>query len=253
MIFITLGSQKFQFNRLLKAVDDLVESKIINEEIFAQIGYSDYIDGVLTFVDSMISNNLKPSIELFNSYINYTHEILETSKDKSLIEFFGNIPFCVQGDFKEVNVFAPRLNQDSIQKARNDGSITLITNNISWSLLRNEKIDKFVRDKTGAINLVQNSLEYQLGLLALKAKGLKLLSLPIKVNKTKRRYIKRQDIEKVIYELKPQLKPQKLEAYIDYKEAIEMKNSLTYKLGEMIKRRPFLYLFKIKKTKRKFS
>ena len=43
MIIITLGSQKFQFNRLLKAVDDLVESKIINEEIFAQIGYSDYI------------------------------------------------------------------------------------------------------------------------------------------------------------------------------------------------------------------
>lgn len=38
MIFITLGSQKFQFNRLLKAVDQLQT----NEEIFAQIGYSDY-------------------------------------------------------------------------------------------------------------------------------------------------------------------------------------------------------------------
>lgn len=43
MIFITLGSQKFQFNRLLKCVDNLVESKIIEEEIFAQVGYSDYI------------------------------------------------------------------------------------------------------------------------------------------------------------------------------------------------------------------
>lgn len=38
MIFITLGSQKFQFNRLLKAVDELKT----DEEIFAQIGYSDY-------------------------------------------------------------------------------------------------------------------------------------------------------------------------------------------------------------------
>lgn len=27
MIFITLGSQKFQFNRLLKAVDELVEKE----------------------------------------------------------------------------------------------------------------------------------------------------------------------------------------------------------------------------------
>ena len=41
-IFITLGSQKFQFNRLLKAIDKLCENKGINSEIFAQIGYSDY-------------------------------------------------------------------------------------------------------------------------------------------------------------------------------------------------------------------
>ncbi|MGU9047072.1 PssE/Cps14G family polysaccharide biosynthesis glycosyltransferase [Clostridium perfringens] len=42
MIFITLGSQKFQFNRLLKKVDSLIEKGIINEEVYAQIGYSDY-------------------------------------------------------------------------------------------------------------------------------------------------------------------------------------------------------------------
>lgn len=42
MIFITLGSQKFQFNRLLKAVDDLIEQGIITDEVFAQVGYSDY-------------------------------------------------------------------------------------------------------------------------------------------------------------------------------------------------------------------
>lgn len=43
MIFITLGSQKFQFNRLLKKVDELLEKKIIKERVFAQVGYSDYI------------------------------------------------------------------------------------------------------------------------------------------------------------------------------------------------------------------
>ena len=42
MIFITVGSQKFQFNRLLKEVDRLVKEKKITEEVFAQIGYSDY-------------------------------------------------------------------------------------------------------------------------------------------------------------------------------------------------------------------
>ena len=42
MIFITLGSQKFQFNRLLKAMDELVGKGKIEEEVFAQTGYSDY-------------------------------------------------------------------------------------------------------------------------------------------------------------------------------------------------------------------
>lgn len=42
MILITLGSQRFQFNRLLIAVDDLIERGVIDEEVFAQTGYSDY-------------------------------------------------------------------------------------------------------------------------------------------------------------------------------------------------------------------
>ena len=42
MIFVTLGSQKFQFNRLLRKIDELIESGIIDEKVFAQTGYSDY-------------------------------------------------------------------------------------------------------------------------------------------------------------------------------------------------------------------
>lgn len=43
MIFVTVGSQKFQFNRLLKEIDRLIEIGRLEEEVFAQIGYSDYI------------------------------------------------------------------------------------------------------------------------------------------------------------------------------------------------------------------
>ena len=42
MIFVTLGSQKFQFNRLLREVDRLIETGEIGEPVFAQIGFSDY-------------------------------------------------------------------------------------------------------------------------------------------------------------------------------------------------------------------
>lgn len=43
MIFVSVGTQEFQFNRLLKAIDKLIEDGSIKEEVIAQIGYSDYI------------------------------------------------------------------------------------------------------------------------------------------------------------------------------------------------------------------
>lgn len=43
MIFIVLGTQKFQLNRLLKIVDDYVAEGKIQEEVFAQRGNSDYV------------------------------------------------------------------------------------------------------------------------------------------------------------------------------------------------------------------
>ena len=42
MIFVCTGTQVYQFNRLLKELDKLVEEGQIRDEIFAQIGASDY-------------------------------------------------------------------------------------------------------------------------------------------------------------------------------------------------------------------
>jgi len=41
MIFLTVGTQ-FPFDRLVKAIDDVFDQGLINEEIFAQIGESSY-------------------------------------------------------------------------------------------------------------------------------------------------------------------------------------------------------------------
>lgn len=42
MIFVTLGSQKFQFDRLLKKIDELIDAKVITDRVVAQIGASTY-------------------------------------------------------------------------------------------------------------------------------------------------------------------------------------------------------------------
>lgn len=42
MIFLCVGSRDYQFNRLLKALDDLVKNGDVTEKIVAQIGRSEY-------------------------------------------------------------------------------------------------------------------------------------------------------------------------------------------------------------------
>ncbi len=49
MIFITLGSQKFQFDRLLKEVDRLIADGVIQGKVFAQIGASEYLPQNYTY------------------------------------------------------------------------------------------------------------------------------------------------------------------------------------------------------------
>lgn len=51
MIFVTLGSQKFQFNRLLSYIDKLIDDGVIKEEVFAQCGASNYIPKNYDFRD----------------------------------------------------------------------------------------------------------------------------------------------------------------------------------------------------------
>ena len=43
MIFVTVGTHEQQFNRLVKAVDDLAADGTIAEPVFQQTGYSDYV------------------------------------------------------------------------------------------------------------------------------------------------------------------------------------------------------------------
>ena len=43
MIFVTLGTQKVQMNRLLKNIDELIAEGKLNEEVLGQVGESDYV------------------------------------------------------------------------------------------------------------------------------------------------------------------------------------------------------------------
>lgn len=71
MIFVTLGSQKFQFDRLLKRVDDLIEEGIIKEEVFAQIGASTYIPKHYEYVNFLDREKFAEIMDSCNTVITH--------------------------------------------------------------------------------------------------------------------------------------------------------------------------------------
>jgi len=72
MIFVVSGTQKFQFDRLFKAIDILVEEGKITEEIFAQIGSSNYIPKYFKYEKFL-------SMQIFDSYIDKADLIIAHS------------------------------------------------------------------------------------------------------------------------------------------------------------------------------
>lgn len=67
LIFVCLGSREYQFNRLLSKLDELVEQGKITDEIFAQIGQSDYLPKKYKYVrympvDEFKQNQLKSDL-----------------------------------------------------------------------------------------------------------------------------------------------------------------------------------------------
>lgn len=51
MIFVVVGTQRFQLDRLLRALDELAGKGLLQEEILAQIGYSRYKPRYYAYVD----------------------------------------------------------------------------------------------------------------------------------------------------------------------------------------------------------
>ena len=92
MIFVTLGSQKFQFDRLLRKIDELIDQGIITEEVFAQIGSSGYIPQNFKYTRFMDREEFAEFIQ--NASLVITHGgtgviIGAVKKGKRLLRFQG--------------------------------------------------------------------------------------------------------------------------------------------------------------------
>jgi UDP-N-acetylglucosamine transferase subunit ALG13 len=157
LIFVSVGSQKFQFNRLLKYLDELVKCNKVNEKIVAQTGHSTYVPQnyeYSTFLNKSeynkliencnllithggtgnIINGLKrkkkviaiPRLKEFNEHVdNHQNDIINEFSKMDLILTTSNI------NELEALIEKARNNNTESYKSNTDNFIELLDNYIS--------------------------------------------------------------------------------------------------------------------------
>lgn len=129
MIFITVGSQKFQFNRLLKEIDRLIENRIITKEVFAQIGVSDYKPQNYSYKNFISQDEFKEYMNKSDLIITHAGTgaiITALKKDKKVIaiprlakynEHVDDHQIQLINEFKELNFIEPVYEIDELEQA----------------------------------------------------------------------------------------------------------------------------------------
>lgn len=159
MIFITLGSQKFQFNRLLKAVDELVAAGKIKDEVFAQIGYSDYKP--MNYKYEQFLDREKFSQVMDKAEIVITHGgtgaiIGAVKKGKKVIavprlakygEHVDNHQLQLVGQFKELNLICECQDCANLEEAIQTVKSTTYNEYKSNTQVIIDDITKFIEDE----------------------------------------------------------------------------------------------------------
>ena len=158
VIFITLGSQKFQFNRLLRAVDEQVAEGKITDQIFAQIGASDYKPKNFRYKDFLNRDEFANEMEKADIVITHGGTgaiIAAVKKQKKVIaiprlkqygEHVDDHQLQLIGQFRELNLICECKNCDEIWKAVEKVKKTEYQNYQSNTSQIINSIEKFVKE-----------------------------------------------------------------------------------------------------------
>lgn len=126
MIFITLGSQKFQMNRLLISLDKLKEKKLINDTLYAQTGFSDYKPKNFEYRNFLNKNEFQN--KMVNSDLVICHggtgaivgalklgkKVIAVPREKKFNEHVDNHQFEIVNTFVKLNLVMTVGNLDDL-------------------------------------------------------------------------------------------------------------------------------------------
>ncbi|EGQ2328390.1 hypothetical protein I2619_001155, partial [Campylobacter coli] len=99
----------------------------------------------------------------------------------------------------------------------------------------------------GAVEKVKSHLSFKLGkeILSIKENKLKILALPFTLIFITIKHKISNSIYKLILNSNPNLKSLPLSHYSDYHEALKIQNYLSYRLGNLLVKHPFTFIFRV--------
>lgn len=158
MILVTVGSQKFQFNRLLQEIDKLIEEGIIKEKVFAQIGVSDYIPKNYEHMAFVTQEEFNKKIDECNILITHagTGVIVNAlKKEKKVIavprlakygEHVDDHQLQLIDEFKELNFIEPAYEVSGIEECLKNVRTKSYNKYISNTDKIIESIEEFIKE-----------------------------------------------------------------------------------------------------------
>lgn len=157
MIFVTLGSQKFQFNRMLVEIDKLIEKGKITDEVFAQIGASDYKPRKFKYKDFLTQDEFKDYMKNANLVITHagTGAIVTALKNDKVViaiprlakygEHVDNHQIQLIDEFKELNFIEPVYEIEQLANA--------------LEVVKKNRYNKYVSNTKNIINDIEKFIE----------------------------------------------------------------------------------------------
>ncbi|ECQ7461236.1 glycosyltransferase family 8 protein [Campylobacter jejuni] len=246
--FIIFNIQKcLEFNLLEKCITKLEEIKTpvyVDQDILNKVA-----EGNVKFLD--LSWNVENHIMVFdransdNLPKNILKQYLESLEEAKFLHFSGCIKPWQNPKSYNAHLWWHYARQtpfyeEILFKNITQNSLNIIQNSIQ-----------------GAVERVKAHLSYKLGkeILSIKENKLKILILPLLPFTLIFIYIKHKIsnlIFKLILNSNPNLKSLPLNHYSDYQEALKIQNYLSYKLGNLLIKHPFSFVFRIARVYREW-
>lgn len=154
MIFIVLGSQKFQFNRLLQYIDELVLENKLNEKIVAQSGHSDYIPSSYSVTPFFDKDKFIKNIQQADVVVTHagTGAIVTALKnDKKVIAVPRLKQYLEHVDDHQIQIVKNFVEKNYIFAANNKYSL-----NEKLLTIQNHRFDKFKSNNSEYISIIKD-------------------------------------------------------------------------------------------------